>query len=316
MASVILSKVGDLKLHLGTTPPAGYLSMSEGSLLSREVYAELWKWANDNNLVISDSAWTAEVNNNGSCAKFGTGNGSTTFHMPKIVSLLKANQASTAGSFNKAVYNNQHYHGMGDMVDNNGTWGNLPYTATYPAGTTGYFWNGKGGHSVTSAPVTNGSVITSFNIGNDSSEVPSPASVNLMLCIRYTLEHQETAATTSESAALAAVDRLASLISDTSTCVKVEGAVYGKQGWIVYTSGEVVEWGNTTPGSTKGNITFPLSLGSKPLTVALTVCDPEGKADDVLVAVVQETSATGFTYKVHGNMPSTAYLNWKITGVN
>ena len=315
MASVILSKVGDLKLCLGNIPPAGYLSMSDGNMFSREVYAELWSWANSKGLVVSESAWQAEYTANGTCAKFSSGDGSTTFRMPKIVSIFKADTASKAGTFNKAVYNNQHYHGMGDMPNNNGTWGNLSYTATYPAGTTGYFWNGKGGHSVTSAPVLNGSVITSYNIGNDSAEVPTPATTNLLLCIRYTLEHQETAAIAQESAAAQVIDALIAEVDTVNSGVIVLEHVWGDTGFVLYSSGELRCWGKTTPGDSTGSVKYPLSLATNAMTISFSIVDPTDEITDICVASVTTDDTTGFNYKVLGDFPTTAYVSWMASGI-
>lgn len=315
MANAILSNIGDLKLCLGNTPPAGYLSMSEGNLLSRSVYSDLWDWASDNDLVVSEANWQAEYDANGSCAKFSTGNDSTTFRMPKIVSIFKADEASKAGTFNKADYNNQHYHGLGDMIDNNGTWGKLSYTATYPEGTAGYFWNGKGGHRDVEAPVTEGSVITSFNLGNNSAEVPTPATTNLLLCIRYTLEHQETAAIAQESQAAQVIDSLISSIDNVNAGVKIEASVWGDNGWILYSSGELVAWGKTQPGETEANVVLPLTLSTRPMNISLTIVDPLDAITSVCVANVIASNETGFSYKVLGDFPSSAYISWKASGI-
>ena len=315
MASVILSNIGDLKLCLGNTPPAGYLSMSEGNLLSRDVYSGLWNWANSKGLVISESAWQTEFTNNGTCAKFSTGNGSTTFRMPKVVSIFKADAANKAGTFNKAVYNNQHFHGMGDMPNNNGTWGKLSYTTSYPSGTTGWFWNGKGGHSETSAPVTNGSVITSYNIGNDSAEVPTPASTNLMLCIRYTTDHQETAGIAQTAQAAEVIDALIAEIDNVNSGVKIMECVWGEAGWVLYSSGEIRCWGKTQVGEVSGIVKYPLTFVTRAMNINLTLMDPDDAITDVCVARVTSDDESGFNYKVAGDFASTAYLSWSASGI-
>lgn len=315
MTSVAVSKVGDLRLVLGNVVPAGFLDLGEGSLLNRTTYAELWEWAQDNARVISESAWQSEVSTNGSCGAFSTGNGSTTFRLPKIQTLLKAAAKSAASTFNKAVYNSKHYHGMGPMWDNNGKWGRLAYsTSSYPSGATGYFWNGKGGHSYYDTPPTDGSIITSLNMGDNSSEVPVPASINLLLCIRYTTEYQDVAVGVSTAAAYTAVSNITDVLNS-STASYLVSSNLAETGWQLYDSGELEQWGVTQPGETSGSIVFPLAFNVVPHNVKLTVVDPSSNSSGVSAKIINigETEAS---FEIEGAFASDAYLMWYCHGKN
>ena len=76
--------VGFMYFSLEKTVPTGKLP-AQGTLYNRNLYADLWKYAQDNNLVISESEWQSIANaNNGKCEYYSSGDGSTTFRVPKI----------------------------------------------------------------------------------------------------------------------------------------------------------------------------------------------------------------------------------------
>lgn len=302
--SVNLSQVGDIILHLGATPPAGYISLGEGTSLSRTTYSELWAWAQENTTVISESAWQSAVSNQGSCAYFSSGDGSSTFRLPKLQSILKANSSGTVGAFNAAVYNNMHFHGLGKMYDNNGYWGRYAYSnATYPSGTAGYYWNGKGGHTLVDNPDYTGDVITSNNMinssGASSSGVPTPATVNLMLCIRYTLDYQPSATTLDESAALAAVNELADAVSAAGT-IAPELIALEDTGYILYSWGEMRQWGYGNTGLTSEAIAYPITFLIPPAQINCTIEDSQGVLTAPVTVNITNRSESGFTYKLLG----------------
>ena len=87
-------EVGSIREFIKTTAPNGFLIL-DGSLKSRTVYADLWNFASNSGLLISDSAWTA-----GDKGKFSTGDGSTTFRLPDFQT---GNRTSRAGGGSLAV---------------------------------------------------------------------------------------------------------------------------------------------------------------------------------------------------------------------
>ena len=177
----IISKVGDLALTLALNPPAGFLSLGEGLVLNRIQYSELWTWAQNTMKIIPESEWQELANaQDGNCGFFSSGDGSTTFRLPKITSLLKMSELAEVGNYNKSEYSNLHFHGLGRMQNNNGNWGRYGYSgAKYPSGTSGWFWNGSGGTGTSGGPDASGDIITSYNIG-DSGKAPRPASINIV----------------------------------------------------------------------------------------------------------------------------------------
>ena len=77
--SVGVSVIGAERLWRGSTPPLDHL-IEQGQLVSRTDYKDLYDWAVENNLVVSDAIWTSDK-------KYGfysDGDGSTTFRLPDM----------------------------------------------------------------------------------------------------------------------------------------------------------------------------------------------------------------------------------------
>jgi hypothetical protein len=71
--------VGLLRWHISPNGINGYLGM-DGTLVSRSgAYAALWAWAQAQGIVVPDATWSA-----GYRGLFSSGNGSTTFRLPKV----------------------------------------------------------------------------------------------------------------------------------------------------------------------------------------------------------------------------------------
>lgn len=75
----------------------------EGQTISRTEYPDLWNYVNDNCDPISDTEWneTAEATYT-YCHKFSTGDGTTTFRLPKFASFIELNSNAEAGTFYSA----------------------------------------------------------------------------------------------------------------------------------------------------------------------------------------------------------------------
>lgn len=78
-----------------------------------------------------------------------------------------------------------HYHALGTYSDNDGLFGTMNYTAAYPSGAVGSWWNGHGHNSAGGnlAPTT-GNLITSLPIEDASGGDTHPSNVALLPCVR------------------------------------------------------------------------------------------------------------------------------------
>ena len=314
----ILSKVGDITLTLGLNPPAGFLSLGEGLVLNRTQYSELWTWAQSNMKIITESEWQQLANaQDGNCGFFSSGDGSTTFRLPKIISLLKLSELANVGNYNKSEYSNLHFHGLGRMQNNNGNWGRYSYSgAKYPSGTSGWFWNGSGGTSASGRPDSSGDIITSYNIG-DSGKAPRPASINIVLCIRYTVNNQATAVAIGSEEAVAAVNALTAKIADVETAYNINCHL-DTIGWQVYNSGIIREWGQTEPGISMGTIVFPIAFNAEtpPYSIKVTLVDPNAEISTPGKICLGTPTSTDVSFTYSGVLPASAYIMWEALGRN
>lgn len=102
-ASNVALPVGHIYQSLSKTVPVGSLPLLGGEY-DRTLYADLWSWANENGLVVSESEWQVEATaQGGSCSKFSDGNGSTTFRVPALKCWVKgANGVKEVGGYIEA----------------------------------------------------------------------------------------------------------------------------------------------------------------------------------------------------------------------
>ena len=301
----IISKVGDLALTLALNPPAGFLSLGEGLVLNRIQYSELWTWAQNTMKIISESEWQDLANaQDGNCGFFSSGDGSTTFRLPKITSLLKMSELAEVENYNKSEYSNLHFHGLGRMQNNNGNWGRYGYSgAKYPSGTSG-------------GPDSSGDIITSYNIG-DSGKAPRPASINIVLCIRYTVNNQATAVAIGSEEAVAAVNALTAKIADVETAYNINCHL-DTIGLQVYNSGIIREWGQTEPGTSMGTIVFPIAFNAEtpPYSIKVTLVDPNAEISTPGKICLGTPTSTDVSFTYSGVLPASAYIMWEALGRN
>lgn len=98
--SVHAESVGFITISLSNTIPSGYLPLL-GYTYSRSAYADLYDYAVTNGLIISDSDWLVlEETQNGNVPFYSSGDGSTTFRVPKLNGWVKAGEQ--AGNYLEA----------------------------------------------------------------------------------------------------------------------------------------------------------------------------------------------------------------------
>lgn len=313
MAAVLPGRVGELKLMLGNNIPPGFLSVSEGREVSRTQYSELWKWAQSNTNIQSESAWWNEFNSNGSNSKFSVGNGSSTFRLPAIRGIIAGTNIGNNNTFTKAVYSNTHYHAFGSWNNNSGVWPAKGYSgASFPSGTQGVGWNGRGGGGcpTQSSPPYSGHYITSNNMG-DSGSAPRPATVNLTLCIRYTTALQETATQTTSTQVMQAAEEMAAAVNMAAES-NAQDTLLEETGYSITADGFVQEWGTTPVGKLKGDVVFPVSLApdTKPFNISTTLVEPTVKSGKVSVTKYDNT---GFSFEC-SSLAVDSYVMWTIQG--
>lgn len=86
--------VGHMYWSVEPNVPTGRLP-AMGATYNRALYADLWAWANSVGLVKSESEWQAIASaNDGNCAYYSSGDGSTTFRVPKLPNTIASDVPS------------------------------------------------------------------------------------------------------------------------------------------------------------------------------------------------------------------------------
>jgi len=107
--------------------PDGCLKLN-GAILDRETYNLLWKFAEDSGNIITESAWTTQSNSQTSVGHFSTGDGSTTFRLPKIVDFIRGQSSSdNIGRFQE-FDTASHNHANGGTAASAGSHAHNMYT--------------------------------------------------------------------------------------------------------------------------------------------------------------------------------------------
>lgn len=89
-------------IFFSMTVPTGCL-VCEGQTVSRSEYPELYSYLNTNELLITDTEWNEIADSTYTyCHKFSTGDGTTTFRLPKFASFIELNSNAEAGTFYSA----------------------------------------------------------------------------------------------------------------------------------------------------------------------------------------------------------------------
>ena len=89
---------------LANSPLPGSLAL-QGALVSRTAYPDLWAWVQANAPLITESAWQAQAVAQTSVGAYSSGDGSTTFRLPKIVDFVRGSDVGrTPGTFQSDAF--------------------------------------------------------------------------------------------------------------------------------------------------------------------------------------------------------------------
>ncbi len=92
LAQAIRSRVGkhtgEVFYYPGRTPPYGAV-VADGGLVRRDMYPDLWKFAEAQNLVVTESDWQKQTGTQGSVGVYSSGDGTTTFRLPLLTDYFR-----------------------------------------------------------------------------------------------------------------------------------------------------------------------------------------------------------------------------------
>lgn len=81
--------IGTVMPFLATQPQPGWLALDTGAMVGRDTYKELWAWVQANAPLITETEWQAQAAVQSSVGYYSSGDGSTTFRLPRIVDFVR-----------------------------------------------------------------------------------------------------------------------------------------------------------------------------------------------------------------------------------
>lgn len=91
--------IGTVLPFLATKAQPGWLAVDSGALVSRDTYSELWAWVQTDGPLITEAAWQAQAAVQTSVGAYSSGDGSTTFRLPRIVDYVRGGLTADVGTW-------------------------------------------------------------------------------------------------------------------------------------------------------------------------------------------------------------------------
>lgn len=136
--------IGAIMSFLMKSAPEGWLALDTGALVSRATYPDLWAWVQENAPLISETDWQTQASAQSSVGFFSTGDGSTTFRLPRILDYVRGSTLADVGVWQEAGLPNilGAYSSSKDAEGFAGFTGAVSGSTTSGIGTAGHFDNG------------------------------------------------------------------------------------------------------------------------------------------------------------------------------
>lgn len=107
-------QVGSIKACLSNTPPPGWLALDTGAMVSRATYPQLWAWVQANAPLITEAEWQAQAAVQSSVGYYSTGDGSTTFRLPRMLDFVSGADVGRPAGVWRPDATKAHKHGLYD----------------------------------------------------------------------------------------------------------------------------------------------------------------------------------------------------------
>ena len=288
---VIDLPVGHMYWSVEPNVPAGRLP-AMGATYNRALYADLWAWANSVGLVKTESEWQAIASaNDGNCAYYSSGDGSTTFRVPSIKTWTKgASSVEEVGSYLEA--------GLPNVEGVIGT------TNDYLNQSTGAFYAGNSALRGTFHVEQTNAIVAfdasrSNSIYGNSDTVQPPSLVGMWLIVAFGIAHNIGEADVAN--VMQAVERvqtgLGTLEQGVGTAIDyiVESYRNGTEWYEVYKSGKVRQ-GGYKGASKNGGYTCTFN---KPMSNTNYTALAFGRANGNWLAAAELQTTSRSTTSIH-----------------
>lgn len=91
--------IGTITPRLALHPEPGELACDTGALVSRATYPDLWAWVQANAPLVTEEVWQAQAAVQNSVGCYSSGDGSTTFRLPRILDYSRGGHAENVGQW-------------------------------------------------------------------------------------------------------------------------------------------------------------------------------------------------------------------------
>lgn len=175
--------IGAVHPFLQTSIPDGWLSLENGQLVLRSAYPELWAWVQTNAPLITEAQWQTKAAAQKSVGYYSSGDGSTTFRLPRLVGFFEGTTAANVGAFTGAGLPNITGSVIPDRFGNNGE-ARFPTGALSVSAQSDITWYAaQSDASTTRTSKLNFNASSSNPIYGNSTTV-QPESVGMVWCVR------------------------------------------------------------------------------------------------------------------------------------
>lgn len=250
--------LGTIMPFLVTKIPDGWLSCESGAEVSRTAYPDLWQWVQSNAPILTEENWQAAAKLQTSVGYYSSGDGSTTFRLPRIVDFVQGGVLADSGKFTEAGLPNITFV---DYVGNESVY-NYGYDTA---------------NRLSTVSRRNAASVQNPIYGN--STTVQPASVKMVYCVRAF-----SAAVNQGTVDITALanDKLSKADIPTLCTGRIVAQSLGETtGWIKYDTGLIWQYGLgglVGDGQKAEIITLPISFSTMPLSAMATVYMGNGTA--------------------------------------
>ena len=258
--------IGTITGRLSKKPEAGELAVDTGALVSRATYPDLWAWVQANAPLLSETDWQAQAAAQTSVGAYSTGDGSTTFRLPRLLDYFRGGAAADVGKWQDSQ-NKLHNHD----------------TSAWDTSSPYGYGESKPSYGVYSGSTTNTGALTSNSGGAES----RPKTIKVLYCVKAF--DAETNPGLVDLTALA--NDIVGKVDKTTYAIDFTNSI-GTNGYQKLPSGLIIQWGQVSVGVDISNITFPLAFPSNCFSL---VSDRRGAGDNMYDLGVMSISSTGFS---------------------
>lgn len=239
-------QIGSIKAWLATTVPPGWLALDTGALVDRASYPQLWAWVQQYAPLITEAAWQTQAAAQTSVGAYSSGDGSTTFRLPKIVDFVRgSNGTRTPGTW------------QADALQNiTGT-----FSTSAIANITGAFsqastYSGNGRDSQPNAIIS----LDASRVARTADET-RPKSVAMLYCVK--------AFDAPTNQGLIDITALANLVNLKANQSDFANSL-GTNGYQKLPGGLILQWGQDGVGTNPNTILFPVTFPNNVFAISIT----------------------------------------------